>query len=202
LFSLKWEHINFERNVLKVEDGKGGYTRYVPISETVKIQLARLQEREKGDYVFHDQYGRRIKDIKRSFGSAVERAGLSDVRFHDLRRTFGTMCVFKSVPPKTLQKWMGHNSIETTMKYYVVSPEDFEQEAIKRLDVGMDTYTDTSSKGELEENLQPLDISGEPCRIRTCDPLIKRYSLCFRLVITGWGPGACHWVIFPLPKWG
>lgn len=60
-------------------------------------------------------------------------AGLEDVKFHDLRRTFGTICVFKNVPPKTLQKWLGHKSIETTMKYYVVSPEDFEQEAIKRL---------------------------------------------------------------------
>ncbi len=103
----------------------------------------------------------------------MKRAGLSDVRFHDLRRTFGTMCVFKNVPPKTLQKWMGHKSIETTMKYYVVSPEDYEQEAIKRLAEGMDTYTDTLIKKELEETQQPLDISGEPWRIRTSDPLIK-----------------------------
>jgi integrase len=177
LFSLKWEHISLKRNVLKVEDGKGGYTRYVPISETVKVQLARLKEKERGAYVFHDQYGRRIKDIKRSFGSAVERAELSDVRFHDLRRTFGTMCVFKNVPPKTLQKWMGHKSIETTMKYYVVSPEDFEQEAIKRLDGGMDTYMDTSVRQGGKGNSQPLDLNGEPWRIRTSDPLIKSQLL-------------------------
>ena len=79
-----------------------------------------------------------IKAIKRSYGSDLKRAGLEDVRFHDLRRTFGTICVFKNVPSKTLQKWMGHKSIETTMKYYVVSPEDFEQDAIKRLYVRMD----------------------------------------------------------------
>ncbi len=179
LFSLKWEHVNLDRNVLRVEEGKGGYTRYVPISKTVKTQLVKLQEKKKGDYVFHDQYGRRIKDIKRSFGSAVERAGLSDVRFHDLRRTFGTMCAWKNVPAKTLQKWMGHNSIETTMKDYVVSPDDYVQEAIKRLDEGMDTYTDTSIKKELEKISQPLDITGEPWRIRTSDPLLKSLAAYF-----------------------
>jgi len=107
LLSLRWEHMDLERNVLKVEDGKGGYTRYVPINETVRGQMAKLLENKRGDFVFHDSYGRRLKDVKRSYWSAVERAGLSDVRFHDLRRTFGTMCVLMNVPPKTLQKWMG-----------------------------------------------------------------------------------------------
>ena len=93
------------------------------------------------------------------------------------RLTFGTDCVVKNAPSKTLQKWMGHEYIKTTMKYYVVSPEDFEQEAIKRLDVRMDTYRDTSKEKGLQETLKPLDFYGEPCRIRTCDPLIKSQLL-------------------------
>ena len=64
---------------------------------------------------------------------------LKNVHFHDLRKTFATGCVFRGVPAKTLQKWMGHKSIKTTMKYYVVSPEEFEEEAIKRLDGMCDT---------------------------------------------------------------
>jgi len=27
-----------------------------------------------------------------------------------------------------------------------------------------------------QENLQTLDINGEPCKIRTCDPLIKSFN--------------------------
>ena len=68
-------------------------------------------------------------------------------------------------------------TIETTMKYYVVSTEDFEQEAIKRLDGRMDTYRDTSKEKGLQEVPQTLDFTGEPCRIRTCDPLIKSQLL-------------------------
>ena len=54
--------------------------------------------------------------------------------FKDLRRTFATMCALRGVQPKALQNWMGHESITTTMKYYVISPEDHDQEEIKRLD--------------------------------------------------------------------
>jgi len=59
-------------------------------------------------------------------------AGLEEVRFKDLRRTFATWRVFRKVAPKALQKWMGYKSIETTMRYYVVSPDDYEQEEMKR----------------------------------------------------------------------
>ncbi len=59
------------------------------------------------------------------------------------------------------------------MKYYVVSPEDFEREAIKRLSIGMDSHTYTAIKKELEEPSHPLEFTGEPWRIRTSDPLIE-----------------------------
>ena len=41
----------------------------------------------------------------------------------------------------------------------------------------MDTYTDTSVKEGLAEASQPLDLNGEPWRIRTSDPLIKSQLL-------------------------
>jgi len=174
LLSLKWKAVDLEKDVLCVEDGKGGDQRRIPINETVKAELLKHGEKKHGDYVFHDRYGMPFKDIKTSFHAAVERAGLQDVRFHDIRRTFATMCVFNNVSPKTLMKWMGHKSIETTMKYYVVSPEEYEVEAIKRLD---GNYRATGELVGQGEDSQPLENNGEPCRIRTCDPLIKSQLL-------------------------
>jgi integrase len=170
LLNLTWRAVDLEKDILCVEDGKGGEQRRIPINPTAKSEFLRLADKRHGDHVFHDRYGRPFKDIKKSFHSAVERAGLVDVRFHDLRRTFATMCIFKNISPKTLMKWMGHKSIETTMKYYVVSPEEYEVEAIKRLD---GNYRATGELVGHGESSQPLDNIGEPCRIRTCDPLIK-----------------------------
>jgi integrase len=174
LLSLKWKAVDLDKNILLVEDGKGGDHRRIPINDTVKAEFMKLTGKRKGDFVFHDRYGREFRDIKKSFHSAVERAGLQDVRFHDLRRTFATMCVFNGISPKTLMKWMGHKSIETTMKYYVVSPEEYEVEAIKRLD---GNYWATGHLVESADGSQTLDNIGEPCRIRTCDPLIKSQLL-------------------------
>jgi hypothetical protein len=56
------------------------------------------------------------------------------------------------------------------MKYYVVSPDDFEQEEIKRLDGMVDTNTDTNEKTLLGDSLKTLDKS-KPTRgiePRTC----------------------------------
>lgn len=104
LLSLPWKNVDLDKNILWVEDGKGGDQRRIPINETVKAEFLKLLDKKKGDFVFHDRYGREYRDIKKSFHSAVERAGLQDVRFHDLRRTFATMCVFKNISPKTLMK--------------------------------------------------------------------------------------------------
>jgi integrase len=174
LLSLKWKAVDLERDVLLVEDGKGGSQREVPLNRIAKSEFIRLCEKVRGEYVFHDRYGKRFSDIKTAFHSGVERACLENVRPHDLRRTFGTMCAFRGVPPKMLQKWMGHKSIETTMKYYVVCPEEFERQAIERL---AGNYMATGNFLHSGEGSQPLENIGEPCRIRTCDPLIKSQLL-------------------------
>ncbi len=156
LLSLKWRAVDLDKDVIWVEDGKGGDQRRIPINETAKGELCRLREKKRGEFVFHDRYGRQYKDIKKSFHSAVKDAGLMDVRFHDLRRTFATMCVFNNISPKTLMKWMGHKSIETTMRYYVVSPEDYEVEAIKRLDGNHKPTDDIEEKGKARKLLKNM----------------------------------------------
>jgi len=155
LLKLKPEDVLVERKMLKVEDGKGGKRRYVPLNETARSVIEGLLSKKGNEYLFHDSKGKPFKDIKKSFMPAVERAGLKDVVFKDLRRTFATMCALRGVRPKALQNWMGHESITTTMKYYVVSPEDHEQEAIKRLDgmSGGGTYRDTTKTEDGEKSL-------------------------------------------------
>jgi hypothetical protein len=44
------------------------------------------------------------------------------VRFHDLRHTFGTRCAAAGVPLRTLQAWMGHADIKTTMSTRTMPP--------------------------------------------------------------------------------
>jgi integrase len=63
----------------------------------------------------------------RRFVAAAARGGLSRLRFHDLRHTFGTRAITKA-DIRRVQEWMGHADISTTMRYlhYVEHPGEAE----------------------------------------------------------------------------
>ena len=46
--------------------------------------------------------------LVRRFKRALVAGGVREVRFHDLRHTFGTRMASVGVPMRTLQEWMGH----------------------------------------------------------------------------------------------
>jgi integrase len=67
------------------------------------------------------------KNIHRSFTSAVKRAGLDNVWFHDLRRTFGSMLAQAGVPIFDISKLMGHGNVQITAKIYAhLLPENLQ----------------------------------------------------------------------------
>ena len=47
----------------------------------------------------------------------------------------------QGIDPRTVQKWMGHKSMQTTLRYAHVSP-DHEKAAIQRLQYNLGHYTD------------------------------------------------------------
>lgn len=50
---------------------------------------------------------------------------------HALRHTYATRAIEYGMPPKTLQKLLGHASIKTTMDRYVHVSEDFMLSAVR-----------------------------------------------------------------------
>jgi len=59
--------------------------------------------------------------LRRRYKHVLKRAGLRDVRFHDLRHTFGTRMIAKA-DIRRVQEWMGHADIQTTMRYLHYAP--------------------------------------------------------------------------------
>lgn len=51
------------------------------------------------------------------YKAAAKAAGIRDVRFHDLRHTFGTRMAAAGMPMRALQEWMGHRDYKTTLMY-------------------------------------------------------------------------------------
>ena len=57
------------------------------------------------------------------FKGALRRAELREIRFHDLRHTYGTLMAAAGTPLRTLQGWMGHRDYKTTEIYADFAPD-------------------------------------------------------------------------------
>jgi integrase len=96
----------------------------VPLAPPVAEALARLSGRpqytDDDDLVFPGTAGGFMDApaLYRRYKAALKRSGLRDLRFHDLRHTFGTQVIGNpQVSILQLKEWMGHADIDTTMKY-------------------------------------------------------------------------------------
>ena len=70
--------------------------------------------------------------MKRSFQTALRRAGIEDFRFHDLRYTSCSHLTMRGAPIQAVQDHAGHSSIKMTMRYSHLSPQ-FQRESIQLL---------------------------------------------------------------------
>jgi integrase len=74
-----------------------------------------------GGLVFASEIGTPLEPSnidRRSFKPLLEKAGLPDIRFHDLRHTCATVLLSQGVNPKFVQELLGHADIKLTLGTY------------------------------------------------------------------------------------
>ncbi len=167
LLTLKWSDVNEEgaQILIRAENAKYNRSRYVELGKHALTVLKSLPKR--GEYVFCDRFGRPFKNFHHSFVAAVKLAGLKNLRIHDLRRTFGSNCIMDGVSLPTVQAWMGHRDISTTIKHYSHLVSAFKKEEIKKIEGRMDTCMDTALFLKLQQVGKSLKDNGAPGKIRT-----------------------------------
>lgn len=125
VLNLKWEQINFSMGFLEVlkQDNKGGKVIRLPMSDYLIQHFQSLNPKESGYVFVNPDTGLPFVDIKRAFKSALKRAGISDFKFHDIRRTVGTWLLQAGVDIRAIQQILAHSDIRTTERYLAVSQE-------------------------------------------------------------------------------
>jgi len=76
--------------------------------------------------------------LKNSFSSALNKAGISDFRFHDLRHTFASQMVMNGTDLNTVRALLGQKSIKMTLRYAHPLPTD-KKKAIELIDAAFST---------------------------------------------------------------
>ncbi|RWO34782.1 MAG: site-specific integrase [Mesorhizobium sp.] len=123
LLGLTWPQIDFKNLTIRTgTKTKSGKERYAPLSQRSAQILERRPRHFKSEFVFYHPDGKRIARLNQAFEGAVRRAKLKDVRWHDLRRTFGCRRLQGVGCDKTsmqeVSAMLGHSSVAVTEKSY------------------------------------------------------------------------------------
>lgn len=89
------------------------------------------------DYVFCTSIGTHLnpdKDIRVPLKRLLQKAGLPDIRFHDLRHSTASLLFSEGVHPKIVQEILGHSNIRITLDIYSHMLPTMQDNAMRRLD--------------------------------------------------------------------
>ena len=117
---LRWEDLDLSQGTVSVYRRKTNTRSQIPMHPRLLAALRTAKRR--GPYLFAHKDGTPFGDARRSFKTAVNRAGLPDIRWHDLRHTFASWLVERGADLYTVQELMGHTSLSMTRRYAHLSP--------------------------------------------------------------------------------
>ncbi|UTI64303.1 site-specific integrase [Paraconexibacter antarcticus] len=133
LVALRWRHVDFAKRKIVVQRAvsanvdatstKSRKAREVPLPDQASGALDRLSQRDDfigpEDYVFVNRLGRRLdaSALRRRVSRAREAAQLRELRFHDLRHTYGSLLVAGGIDLASVKAAMGHARLSTTERY-------------------------------------------------------------------------------------
>ena len=114
---LRWEHVDLDAGELRLVDTKTG-AKVVHLGDPAIAVLRALDRREDNPWVIAGRKsGSHLTDLQHPWRRIRARAGLDDVRIHDLRHSFasGGLLVGEGLP--MIGKLLGHTQVQTTARY-------------------------------------------------------------------------------------
>lgn len=118
ILHLKWTEVDIERGVLFLPTSKTGKKTVVLNAPALSV-LSSLGEIKSGPYVIASPVSKDKPraDLKKPWALVSRRAGIEDVRLHDLRHTHASVAAGLGVPLQIIGKLLGHAQISTTERY-------------------------------------------------------------------------------------
>lgn len=137
IINLKWSQVDMERRTITIYEQKNRCVDTLPLNQTA-VEVLKEREtlkREDIDNVFYNQSFRALqfRNLLRSYDNAVEKAGIKDLRFHDLRHTFATRLIQGGVGIYEVQKLGRWKSVTMVQRYAHHYPESL-RSAIEVMD--------------------------------------------------------------------
>ena len=117
ILNLKWEDVDLQAGELRLRDSKTG-TRAVPLPPAAGSVLAGLHRVPGNPWVITGaKPGGRLSNLNDHWLRIRARAGLEDVRIHDLRHSFASRALALGESLSMIGRLLGHGQVHTTARY-------------------------------------------------------------------------------------
>jgi integrase len=147
IFNLEWSDLDWEQKRLTIRERKNNTSMIIPMSRVVFKILTTIHKTTTSTYVFPGNDGQRRKTIQTGFKAACRRAGITDLRFHDLRHTFGSDLINSGADLQTVKLLMGHKNIASTVRY--VHPTE---EHLRKFIEAQDAIEDVTTSSQIDDD--------------------------------------------------
>jgi integrase len=124
ILDATWDEVSTVHKTLRVPLSKSGKPRLIPLSSAALSLLEKVPRYEGCPYVVPNPVTRKpFVSIYLSWDNARKKAGLPEVRMHDLRHSYASSLVNAGTSIYVVSKVLGHSQIKNTMRYSHLSQE-------------------------------------------------------------------------------
>lgn len=117
VLGLEWRFVQFERSTIELPDSKTG-AKVIYLNAPAKLLLAELPRIQDNPYVLAgDRAGAHLVNVEKTWRTVRSKAGLEDVRIHDLRHSFAAVGAGAGFSLPLIGALLGHTEVATTQRY-------------------------------------------------------------------------------------
>ena len=126
---LRWEYV--KDDCIELPDAKTG-GRVVPLGPEARAVLADLPREEDNPWVITGRLpGSHLTDLQKPWRRIRARAGLEDVRIHDLRHSYASRALALGESLTMIGKLLGHTQVQTTARYAHLARDSIQNAAAR-----------------------------------------------------------------------
>lgn len=118
MLSMRWNEVNFESGFWVIPKTKNGESHTIPLVSQALAILKDRSENRTNEWVFPSTgKSGHLADPKKAWKRILERAGITDLRIHDLRRSLGSWQASTGASLAIIGKTLAHKNVATTAIY-------------------------------------------------------------------------------------
>ncbi len=131
ILNLRWDEVDMDVGELRLSDSKTGPRTIVLSPEAVAV-LSRIPRVKGNPHVIPGRVsGRPLRNLNGPWAIVCARAGLEDMRIHDMRHSYASRALALGESLPMIGRLLGHSELETTARYAHLAQDSVRDAAVR-----------------------------------------------------------------------